>query len=91
MQPAIYKEVMETRPVGHAQAAGHDDVAEMAHAMEAARRFEIVADTTQALNANWGKIHNPWKHARANQNCFIPVTRALCLVRRIEKYYFPIQ
>ena len=64
MQPAIYKEVMETRPVGHAQAAGHDDAAEMALAMEAAHRCEIVADTTQVLNANLGKIHNPWEHPR---------------------------
>ena len=47
--------------------AGHDDVAEMVRAMEAARCCEIVADTTQALNADWGKIHNPWEHARPRQ------------------------
>jgi len=67
VQPAIYKEVMETRPVGHAQAAGHDDAEEMALAMEAVRHCEIVADTTQALNADLGKIHNPWEHARSRQ------------------------
>ena len=50
VHPAIYKEVMETREVGLAQAAGHDNAGEMARAMEAARRCEIVADTTQAIN-----------------------------------------
>jgi len=30
VHPAIYKEVMETRAGGHAQAAGHDNAAEMA-------------------------------------------------------------
>jgi len=54
-------------PREHKVMAGHDDVAEMAHAMEAARRCEIVADTTQALNADWGKIHNPLEHARPLQ------------------------
>jgi len=33
----------------------------MARAMETARRCEIVADNTQALNADWGKFHNPWE------------------------------
>jgi len=51
----------------HKIMAGHDDVAGMVRAMEAARRCEIVADTTQALNTDWGKIHNPWEHARPQQ------------------------
>ena len=51
-------------PLEHKVMAGYDDVAEMACAMEATRRCEIVADTTQALNANWGKIHHPWEHTR---------------------------
>jgi len=46
---------------------GHDDVAEMAHAMEAACCCEIVADTTQVLHVDWGKIHNPWEHALPHQ------------------------
>jgi len=54
-------------PREHKVMAGHDDVAEMARGMEAARRCEIVADTTQALDADWGKIHNPWEHARPKQ------------------------
>jgi len=48
--------------------AGHDDVAEIARATEVALRCEIEADTTEALNANWGKIHNPWEHARPRQD-----------------------
>jgi len=51
----------------HQVMTGHDDVAKMARAMEAARRCEIVADTTQVLDADWGKIHNPWEHARPHQ------------------------
>jgi len=39
----------------------------VAHAMEAARRCEIVEDDTQALDADWGKFHNPWEHARPHQ------------------------
>jgi len=35
--------------------------------MEAARRCGIVADDTQALDADWGKFHNPWEHARPRQ------------------------
>jgi len=54
-------------PREHKVRAGHENVAEMARAMEAARRCELVADTTQALNADWGKIHNPWEHARPHQ------------------------
>jgi len=46
---------------------GQDNVEEMVRAMEAARRCEIVADTTQALDADWGKFHNPWEHARPHQ------------------------
>jgi len=64
---AIYKEVMKTRAVGLAQVAGRDDAAGMARAMEAARRCEIVADTTQAINADWGKIHNLWDNALPRQ------------------------
>jgi len=33
--------------------------------MEAARCCEIVADDTQALDVDWGKLHNPWEHAPA--------------------------
>ena len=58
---------METRSVRHAQAAGNGDAAEMTFAMDAARQCEIVADTTLALNADWGKIHNPWENARPRQ------------------------
>ena len=32
----------------------------VAHAMEAARCCEIVADDTQALDVDWGKFHNTW-------------------------------
>jgi len=42
----------------------HDDIA---HAMEAAHRCEIIPDTTQALDADWDKIHNPWQHAQPHQ------------------------
>jgi len=61
---AIYKEVMERQAVGHAQVAGSVDTAEMTRAMDAARQCEIVADNTQALNVDWGKIYNPWENAR---------------------------
>jgi len=44
-----------------------DDVEEMAHAMEASRCCEIVADDTPALDADWGKFHNPWENARPRQ------------------------
>jgi len=54
-------------PRKHKVMSGHDDVTEMAGAMEVARRCGIVADATQALNANWGKIHNPWEHAWPHQ------------------------
>jgi len=27
----------------------------------------VVADTTQALDADWGKFHNPWEHAWPHQ------------------------
>jgi len=32
--------------------------------MDAARCCEIVADDTTALDANWGKFHNPWENAQ---------------------------
>jgi len=57
----------------HEEARGHkvmtrqDDIEEMARAMEAACHCEIVADDTQALDANWGKFHNPWEHAWPHQ------------------------
>jgi len=35
--------------------------------MEVARRCEIVADVTPALDANWGKFHNLWEDARPRQ------------------------
>jgi len=35
--------------------------------MEAARRCEIGADDTQALDIDWGKFHNPWEHAQPHQ------------------------
>jgi len=35
--------------------------------MEAGRRCEIVADDTPALDADWGKFHNPWENARPRQ------------------------
>jgi len=35
--------------------------------MEAVRRCEIVADDTPALNADWGKFHNPWENAWPHQ------------------------
>jgi len=35
--------------------------------MEAARRYEIVADDTAAFDADWGKFHNPWANARPHQ------------------------
>jgi len=44
-----------------------DNVEEMVRAMEAACRCEIVADDTQALDANWGKFHNPWEHVWPHQ------------------------
>jgi len=52
---------------GHKFMTRQDDVEEMARAMEAARRFEPMADDTQALDADWGKFHNPWEHARPHQ------------------------
>jgi len=51
----------------HKVRTGQDDVEEMARAMEAACRCEIVADTTQALDADLGKFHNTWEHARPHQ------------------------
>jgi len=54
-------------PREHKVMVGHDDITEMARAIESARRCEIVADTTQALNADWGKIRDPWGHARPHQ------------------------
>jgi len=51
----------------HKVMTGQDNVEVMARAMEAARCCEIVADTTQALDADWGKFHNPWEHARPRQ------------------------
>jgi len=44
-----------------------DDVEKMAHAMEAVCRCEIVADDTPALDADWGKCHNPWETAWPRQ------------------------
>ena len=35
--------------------------------MEAARCCGIVADDTPALDADWGKVHNPWENARPRQ------------------------
>ena len=35
--------------------------------MEAARNCEIVADDTPALDADWGKLHNPWANAQPHQ------------------------
>jgi len=52
---------------GHKVMTRQDDVEEMARAMEAARCCEIVADDTQALDADWGKFHNPWEHAWPHQ------------------------
>jgi len=46
---------------------GQDIVKEMTRTMKAARCCEIVADTTQALDADWGKFHNPWEHAQPHQ------------------------
>jgi hypothetical protein len=48
--------------VVHSQAVGSDGVAEMERAMDAAQRFEILSNNTQALNADWGKLHNPWEN-----------------------------
>ena len=48
MHPAIYKEVMEQRAVDHAQTVSHGGAAGMLCPMDAARRCEFVADTTQA-------------------------------------------
>ena len=62
MHPAVYKEVMERQAVGHAQTVGNQNVTEMEHAMDAAERCEILADNTQALNADWDKIHNPFEN-----------------------------
>jgi len=41
-----------------------DNIEEIAYAMEATRRCEISADDTLALDADWGKFHNPWENAR---------------------------
>jgi len=48
---------------GHKVMTRQDNVKEMVRAIEAARHCEIVA----TLNANWGKFHNPWEHARPHQ------------------------
>jgi len=64
---------LHTLSFPHEEACGHkvmtrqDDIEEMARAMEAARRCEIVADDTQALDADWDKFHNPWEHAWPHQ------------------------
>jgi len=58
---------MEMQAVGHAQGAGNDNVTEMARTMDVARQCEIVADNTQVLNADWGKIHNPWENVQPHQ------------------------
>jgi len=52
---------------GHKVMTRQDDVEVMARAMEAACRCEIVVDDTQALDADWGKFHNPWEHVRTHQ------------------------
>jgi len=67
VHPAILKEVMETQAVGQVKATGNDNVAEMARTMDAARQCEIVADKPQALNADWGKMHNPWENVWPRQ------------------------
>ena len=54
-------------PRGHKVMTRQDDVEEMARAMEAARHCEIVADDTQVLDTDWGKLHNPWEHAQPHQ------------------------
>jgi len=45
----------------HDEARGHKTTTRQdnVHAREAARRCEIVADDTPALDADWGKFHNP--------------------------------
>jgi len=35
--------------------------------MEAACRCKTVADDTLALDADWGKLHNPWANAQPHQ------------------------
>jgi len=52
---------------GHKVMTRQDNIEEMARAMAAARSCEIGADDTQALDANWGKFHNPWEHALPHQ------------------------
>jgi len=52
---------------GHKVMTRQDDVEKMVRAMDAARRCEIVADDTQALDADWGKFDNRWEHARPHQ------------------------
>jgi len=55
----------ETR--GHKVMTRQDYVEEIARAMETARSCEILVDVIQALDANWGKFHNPWEHALPHQ------------------------
>jgi len=35
--------------------------------MKAICRCETVANDTPALDADWGKFHNPWEHALPHQ------------------------
>ena len=58
---------MQVEARGHKVMSRQDDVEEMARAMEAVRRCKIVADDTQALDADWGNFHNPWEHAHPHQ------------------------
>jgi len=56
---------LHTLSLPQGEARGHKtmtrlEVEEMAHALEAACCCEIVADDTPALDADWGKFHNPW-------------------------------
>jgi len=51
----------------HKFMTGQDDIEMMARTMEAACRCEIVADTTQTLDTDWGMFHNPWEHAQPHQ------------------------
>jgi len=67
VHPTTHEEVIETQVVGHAQEVGHGDMSEMTRTMDAAHQCEIVADNTQALDADWGKIHNPWENAWPHQ------------------------
>jgi len=69
VHPAIYKEVMEMRAVGLAQAAGHDDAAEMVRAMEVAAVVRLLRIPLRRSTPTGARstTHGPRENAKLRQ------------------------